>query len=74
MPKSILTPVGFVESVAHLRLPPWADSRLQELMDANNEGRLSEPEREDLSSLVEWTESLSLLKAQAFSILGTRPV
>jgi hypothetical protein len=73
MAETMAAPVDFLENVAHLRLPPWADGRLQELMDANNEGQLSDDDREQLADLVEWSESLSLLRAQAFHVLGTRP-
>jgi hypothetical protein len=65
--------VDWVESVGSLRLPPQADRRLQELMDRNNEGLLSEAERRDLESLVEMSESLSLVRARALHLLGRKP-
>src|SRR5947208_2560896 len=52
-------PVDWVESVSRLRLPAKADRRLQELMDRNNEGRLTEPERAEMESLVEMSETIS---------------
>lgn len=73
MPDTVEAPVDFMEAVAHLRLPESADRRLQELMDANTEGRLSPAERGELESLVEWSESLSLLRARAMQVLGGRP-
>lgn len=69
----ISAPVDWVESVGKLRLPPRADRRLQELMDRNTEGSLSEREREDLESLVELSETLSLVRAEALHLLGRRP-
>jgi hypothetical protein len=42
-------------------------------MDRNNEGLLTDAEREELESLVEWSESVSLLRAEAFRLLGKRP-
>ena len=39
-------------------------------MDANNEGRLSAAERRELAALVEWSENVSLLRAQALRLLG----
>jgi len=73
MSATVEAPVDLVESVAHLRLPPKEDARLQELMDANTNGTLTESEREQLESLVEWSESLSLLRARALRLLGEQP-
>ncbi|MDA0810097.1 MAG: hypothetical protein O3B68_19055 [Planctomycetota bacterium] len=63
----------WVESVSQLRLPERTDRRMQELMDRNNEGQLSENERDELESLVEMSESLSLIRAEALRLLGRRP-
>ena len=63
MSATVEAPVDLVESVAHLRLPPQEDRRLQELIDANTNGSLTAAEREQLTSLVEWSESLSLVVA-----------
>lgn len=56
-----------------MSLPKRADRRLQELMDRNNEGLLTPAEREELESLVEWSESVSLLRAEALHLLGKHP-
>lgn len=69
MPAVIEAPVDFMEAVAHLRLPPHEDQHLQELMDANTNGTLTLEEQPQLESLVEWSESLSLLRAQALHLL-----
>ena len=74
MSATVEAPVDLVESVAHLRLPPQEDRRLQELMDANTNGSLTAAEREQLTSLVEWSESLSLLRARALRLLREQPV
>jgi len=63
-----------VEAVASLRLPPKADRRLQELMDRNTNGALGPGEREDLEALVELSETISLVRAQALRLLGRSPV
>lgn len=42
-------------------------------MDRNNEGLLQESEREELESLVELSEQLSLVRGEALQILGKRP-
>jgi hypothetical protein len=42
-------------------------------MDRNNDGMLNESERAELESLVELTQTLSLVRAQAFQLLNRRP-
>jgi len=73
MSSVISAPIEWVELVSDLRLPPKTDGRLQELMDRNTEGQLSIPEREELESLVELSEKLSLVRAEAFQLLGRTP-
>ena len=70
---TIEAPLEWVETVGNLRLPPKADQRLQELMDRNNEGLLTDADRADLESLVELSERLSLVRAEALHLLGRRP-
>jgi hypothetical protein len=70
---TIDAPLEWVETVSDLRLPPKADKRLQQLMDRNNEGLLTEAERADLESLVELSERLSIVRAEAFLLLGRKP-
>ncbi|MDZ7620454.1 MAG: hypothetical protein U1E05_25915 [Patescibacteria group bacterium] len=70
MSSAIEAPQRWVETVGDLRLPPRADRRLQELMDRNNEGLLAEVEREELESLVELSERLALVRAEAPHLLG----
>lgn len=65
--------MDWVETVGNLRLPPKTDQRLQELMDRNNEGQLTESERADLEALVELSERLSLVRAKALHLLGRKP-
>jgi hypothetical protein len=69
----ISAPVDWVELVSQLRLPPRSDRRLQELMDRNNDGLLTEGERDELASLVEMSETLSLVRAKALHLLGRAP-
>lgn len=70
---TIDAPLEWVEAVGNLRLPDKADQRMQDLMDRNNEGLLSEPERTDLESLVELSERISLVRAEALHLLGRKP-
>lgn len=69
----IPAPPEWVEAVSRLHLPPRTDHRLQVLMDRNSEGRLTADERQELESLVEMSESLSLVRAEAFRLLGRKP-
>lgn len=73
MSTSIAAPVEWVESVGQLVLPTKAEERLQQLMDRNNEGQLTVAERAELESLVEMSERLSLVRAEALHLLGRRP-
>ncbi len=68
-----IEPRDLLETVAALRLPARADRRLQTLMDRNNDGALTPSEREELESLVEMSETLALVRARAFCLLGRRP-
>lgn len=70
---TIDAPVEWVEAVGNLRFPPKANQRLQELMDRNNDGLLSPAERVELESLVELSERLSLVRAEALHLLGRTP-
>jgi hypothetical protein len=63
-------PRGLIESFAGLRFPPKTDARMQWLMSQNTEGKLQPLEREELESLVDLSEELSLLRAQAMQLLG----
>jgi hypothetical protein len=69
----ISAPLDWVELVSELRLPSRSDRRLQQLMDRNNDGLLTEGEREELASLVEVSETLSLVRAKALHLLGRAP-
>jgi hypothetical protein len=66
-------PVEMVEAVAALRLPPRGDRRLQFLMDRNTDGELTSEQKEELEALVELSETISLLRAQALHLLGRKP-
>ncbi len=66
-------PLEWVESITMLRLPEHADRRLQELMDRNNEGQLSDQEQADLAVLAELSEQLSLVRAEALHLLRRKP-
>lgn len=73
MGATVSGPVEWIEFVSDLRLPPRANERLQHLMDRNTEGLLTESERAELDTLVELSEQLSLVRAQALRLLGRKP-
>jgi hypothetical protein len=66
-------PLELVESIAAMRFPAKTDARLQSLMDRNTNGELTPEEKEDLDALVELSETISLLRAQALRLLGRKP-
>lgn len=70
---TLAAPITWVESIGAPRLPSRSDRRLRELMDRNNEGRLSSDERDELESLSELSESMSLVRAEALRLLGRSP-
>jgi hypothetical protein len=73
MDATVSAPLEWVEAVSDLRLPPRANERLQHLMDRNTEGLLSDSERAELETLVELSEQLALVRAQALHVLGRKP-
>ena len=70
---TIAAPRDWIETVGNLRLPPKSDHRMQSLMDRHNAGMLTEAELSDLESLVELSERLSLMRAEALQLLGRKP-
>ena len=70
MNSMITAAVEWIEAVGNLRFPAKADDRLQHLMDRNNEGCLTAGERDELEALVELSQTLSLVRAEAWRILG----
>lgn len=73
MDTTIAAPTAWVATIGDLRLPRKADDRLQSLMDRNTEGQLSAVEHEELEALVELSERLSLVRAEALQLLGREP-
>lgn len=69
----VQAPLELVEAVADMRFPATTDRRLTLLMGRNNEGQLTPAEREELESLVELSQTISLVRAQALRVLGRRP-
>jgi hypothetical protein len=61
---------GFLEGLADQRFSPEADARCQWLMERNNDGLLSDAEREELKGLADLSQYMSLVCAQARIMLG----
>lgn len=70
---TVEAPLELVEELADLRFPQKADALLQDLMDRNTEGRLTATEREEFEALIELSERLALVRAQALRLLGRKP-
>lgn len=70
---TLAAPKSLIETVSQLRLPVQADRRLTELMDRNNDGLLAGNEVKELETLVEISESMSLIRAEALTVLGRFP-
>jgi len=73
MGAEIPMPSDFLESLGNLRFPASTDERLQSLMERNTEGLLSGDERQELESLVELNETMTLIRARALQSLGRLP-
>jgi hypothetical protein len=73
MTTTLETPRELVQSLAQFHLPSKIDAKLQTLMDRNNDGQLTPPELEELESLVELSETISLLRARALHLLSKAP-
>ena len=71
--KTIETPIEVLEDMCELRFPDRTNERMQHLMDRNNEGLLTPPEREELESYVEVSQRMSLVRAHALRLLGRGP-
>jgi hypothetical protein len=69
----IEAPREMVKAVANLRLPSKTNQRLQRLMDRNTNGELTSEELTDLESLVELSETIAIVRAQALHLLGRTP-
>jgi hypothetical protein len=66
-------PLELAEAIAALRFTPRAEQRFQDLMNRNTNGNLKDTEREELETLVELSETISLLRAKAYLFLGRKP-
>lgn len=65
----ITVPREALESLETFRFPPQLDRRLQDLMDRNNQGLLTDEKREELTGLVELSERMALHRAAVHRLL-----
>ena len=68
------TPRDLLEQMADMRFDPATDARLQDLMDRNNFGELSEDERAELAGYAALNQQMSIARARAMVVLGRKPV
>jgi hypothetical protein len=61
------------EDILTLRVSDEEDERLQYLMERNNEGELTDSERDELNYFAEMDRLVSLLKAKALVVLKNQP-
>ena len=73
MSGEVAAPRELIEAGADMRFPAKTDERLTWLMDRNTEGQLTTTERAELESLVELSERIALIRAQALRVLGRSP-
>ncbi len=66
----IPTPRQLVEALSEFRFPPQANAHLQQLMDLHNDGKLTPAQLEELTGLVEMSETMSLFRAEALQLLA----
>ena len=66
----IEAPIEMVRNAANLRLPETSDQRLQWLTGRRDQGALTAQEREELAALVELSEAIPVVRAQACRVLG----
>jgi hypothetical protein len=66
MPQVVSIQLEMPDDLAHFRLPPGVNARLQELLDRQDRGdALSAAERREAEGLVNLAEWLSLLRLRA---------
>jgi hypothetical protein len=73
MGNTMQNPLELAEAVAALRFPPKADKRLQDLMNRNINGQLTDSERNQLEALAELSENIAFVHAKALLFLGRKP-
>ena len=75
----LLEPVGrfmpteFARELAALKATPEVQARIDELADKCNEGELTEAERAEYAAYVDAIDVISILQAQARSVLARQP-
>ncbi|MBI4616723.1 MAG: hypothetical protein HY720_24135 [Planctomycetes bacterium] len=69
MASTIEAPRDLIQAFAQLCLPRTAQARLDLLMEKNNEGTISDSEREDLRALVDLCQTIAELRGRARILL-----
>src|SRR5262249_45405816 len=66
-------PLEFAQELAALRAAPDVQARIDDLADRCNQGQLSDEERAEYEAYVDAIDGLSILQAQARSVLARQP-
>jgi hypothetical protein len=72
-PVGRLMPLEFARELAALKATPEVQARIDELADKCTEGLLTEVERAEYDAYVDAIDVISILQAQARSVLARQP-
>jgi hypothetical protein len=72
-PVGRMMPVDFAQKLAAMRASPDVQARIDELADRCARGELTDKERAEYEAYVEATDVISILQAQARSVLARQP-
>jgi len=72
-PVGQMMPVDFAQKLAAMRASPDVQARIDELAGRCTEGELTDKERAEYEAYVEAIDVISILQAQARSVLARQP-
>ncbi len=72
-PVGQMMPVDFAQKLAALCASPEVQARIDELAARSSEGELTDKERADYEAYVDAIDVISILQAQARSVLSRQP-
>ncbi len=72
-PVGQMMPVEFAQKLATMRASPEVQARIDELADRCTEGELTDKERAEYEAYVDAIDVISILQAQARSVLARQP-
>jgi len=72
-PVGQMMPIDFAQKLADMRASPAVQAHIDELAGRCTEGKLTDEERAEYEAYVEAIDFISILQAQARSVLARRP-